>query len=143
MPPPKTVHVNIHLPGHAKFGGYKSALNEYCQKKHIPTPKYTEITLVSGFRCSVEFDGIVVQTPLEYRTVKMARNVAAFEALKRLEYLSEDAEFDKNAEQCQNDRKLKATLDKKGNDIVKVTNKITEERISIDETKGNCKCPAV
>ena len=84
----------IRLPGDNDFLTYKNSLVEHCQKKSLGTPVYAcKMTGNDYFGC-VEFDTLMVRSNLGQATPKEAEQAAAFEALRKLGYLSDDAVFD-------------------------------------------------
>jgi len=83
----------IKLPGDEHFLTYKNSLLEHCQKRSLGTPVYACKMSGNEYFGSVEIDTLMVRSNLGQDEQKDAEQAAAFEALKKLGYLSDDALF--------------------------------------------------
>ncbi|XP_066927354.1 uncharacterized protein [Clytia hemisphaerica] len=80
----------LNLPGNPKFSSYKNALQEYCQKRKAPVPKYNSTKSSTGFIGNVSFLDFNFTAEAATDTPKDADLRAAFAALKGLGYFNTD-----------------------------------------------------
>lgn len=93
--------VSVSLPGTPKFASFKNSLQEYCQKLKQEIPVYkTEKTPDGSFNSTVSFGTNFVAASTNHGTIKEAERQAAFDALKQLQLLPEDATNQTQAFTC-------------------------------------------
>lgn len=75
------------------FISYKNILQEYCQKKYLPVPSYKAKKANIGYIGNVLFGPESLESSVTMPSIKEAEQRAAFEALKSVGVLPNDAEF--------------------------------------------------
>ena len=81
------------MPPSATFSSYKSALQEYCQKRKIPIATFAPEKTKKGFMGVVSFANVEVRADIAASSKKEADSRAAFNALKQLEYFPADMQY--------------------------------------------------
>lgn len=102
----------IVLPGEPKFTSYKNSLQQYCAILKMELPKYTEEKAEGGFTATVEFGTSIVKASVAKARIKVAYQLAAFEALIGLGYLANGSVFQSSSEVGQK-RKAEAVPESK------------------------------
>eukprot|EP00795_Rhopilema_esculentum_P001523 gene1523-15969_t len=79
--------------GNSKTISYKNILQEYCQKQYVPVPSYRSEKTDFGFLGIVSFGAEQIKSRVAMPSMKETEQMVAFEALKIIKVLPDDAKY--------------------------------------------------